>query len=357
MFEAHAQVIIYYVLLSIFVLIISMLIATNSKEVSKYSSIIVATLVFFCILFIGWRDWRIEEVFVDSIRYGESYLTLDYKSSEDEKDIGFYAIQKICKGLGISVNLFFVICAVLYVVPHSIVAKRISHQYAFIIFLMIITSLEFYNYGVNGIRNGLATSFLLMAFINYKKTIPFLIYSLIAISFHESVLLPFIAFIIAWIYNKNINIYIFIWLLAIPLSFVVKDIVSDLMMGIELIGDRADDYLMGEADTDLFSHVGFRYDFILYSAAPIVIGWYFIAKRALNNSFYKILYCTYLLANTLFVLINVIPYSNRFAYLSWFLMPILIIYPFIYCPHIRKRFPKMALILIAQLCFMLVLNL
>lgn len=354
MFEAHAQVTIYYTLLSVFVLILSILIATKPKATSKYSSVITTLLLVFCVLFIGWRDWWVEEVFVDSRRYGEAYLSLEYKSSEYAKDIGFYALEYLCKGFGISVSLFFIICAILYVYPHYIVAKSISNEYAFIVFLMIITSLVFYNYGVNGIRNGLATSFLLLAFIKYKKTIPFLIYGLLAILFHKSALLPFLTFICARIYNKNIKWYILVWLLAIPLSFVVKNLVSDFILAIEFLSDRAEWYMLAEADASKFSHVGFRYDFILYSAMPIFLGRYFMVKKGFDDQFYRIIYCTYLLANTVFVLVNAIPFSNRFAYLSWFLMPILIVYPFIYYPQIKKRFPKIALILFAQLCFLLV---
>lgn len=356
MFEAHTQVTIYYVLLSVFVLIFSMIIAAKPQVASRYSSTIITLLLIFCALFIGWREWKVEEVFVDSVRYGESYLTLAYRSSEDAKDIGFYALQYVCKTFGLSVDLFFVVCALFYLIPKVKIAKEISPKYSFIIFLSMMTSLGFYNYGVNVVRAGIATSFMLLAFVKYEKMRAFCLYAMLAMLFHLSVALPLAAFICARIYNKNVKWFIYIWILAIPLSFVVKEIVSDFILGFDLLRERGDGYLTGEADASIFSHVGFRYDFVLFSAAPIFAGWYFIVRRNFENTFYRILYCTYVLANAAWVLINVVPFSDRFAYLSWFMMPVLIIYPFLYCDRIKYRYPKISLILIAQLCFILIMQ-
>lgn len=356
MFEAHTQVTIYYTLLSFFVLSISLIFVNNPRMIKAQSSLIVSILALFCILFIGWRDWRAKEVFYDSLRYGVFYLNFAYQRLEDVKDVGFYILQKICTELRMSVDAFFITCAVLYVVPQIIVAKRISKEYAFIIVLMIITGMGFYSYGVNGIRNGLAFSFLLLTFVNYEKKISVVIFAAIAILFHKSAILPILAFICARLFNKTPKIYLIAWILAIPLSFVVKEFVSDLILSIDFISDRADGYLTNEADADTFSNVGFRYDFVLYSSVPVVVGWYFLKIKKFEDKFYRILYCTYLFANACWVLINYVPYSNRFAALSWFMMPLLLIYPFIFYPKIKYRHLKMTGVLIAQWCFMLIIK-
>lgn len=354
MFEAHKQVTIYYTLLTIFVLGISLLFISQPRMIKAQSSRIVSFLALFCVLFIGWRDWRVGEVFVDSVVYGEGYLDFAYRRMEDAKDVGFYILQKICTSFGLSVNAFFITCAALYVVPQVIVAKRISKEYAFIIVLMIITAFQFYSFGVNCVRNGLAFSFMLLAFVNYKKKIPVIILAVIAISFHRSAVLPLLAYICARFYNKNIKVYLIAWLLSIPLSFIAKEYFTDFILSIDFLSDRADGYLLSEADKDLFSKVGFRYDFVLYSSAPIILGWYFLEIKKFENHFYRILYCTYLFANACWIVINTIPYSDRFAALSWFLMPLLLIYPFIFCSQVKSRYSKMVGMLIAQLCFMLI---
>lgn len=355
MFEAHIQVTIYYTLLTIFVLAISFLFLTKTKMVKIYSSKIIWFLVVFCILFIGWREWRVREVFVDSAYYGNEYLNLAYVNIAEVKDIGFYLLQKICASLYLSVNSFFIVCASLYVIPQALVAKNISKEYGFIVFLMMIVFFQFYNYGVNGIRNGLAFSFLLLSFVNYKKKISFVCYAIIAILFHKSAILPFLAFICASRFNKSIKPYLFVWIMSIPLSFFVKESVADLLLSINFVSERAEGYLIGEADIDEFSHVGFRYDFVLYSFAPIIVGMYFILKKNFANIFYRILYCTYVLANASWVLINSVPYSNRFAVLSWFIMPLIMIFPFIFCPDIKYRYLKITGMLIANLFFLLII--
>lgn len=355
MFEAHTQVTIYFTLLSIFVLFFSILIAEKPETTSKYSSAITTLLLIFCVLFIGWRDWRVQEVFVDSVRYGQAYLTFDHSSSEDVKDIGFYTLQYLCKSIGISVELFFVVCALLYLIPKIKTVKELSPRYSFILLLAMMTSLGFYSYGVNAVRAGIATSFMLLSFVKYKKIRTFCIYAVLAVLFHKSVVLPLAAFICARIYNKDIKRYIFIWLFAVPLSFVVKGLVSDFILGFDFLNDRAEGYLIGEADASMFSHVGFRYDFVMFSTVPLLVGWYFIVKKKFDDNFYRIIFCTYSLANAAWILINSVPFSDRFAYLSWFMMPIIIFYPFLYCSNVKRRFSKIAMILIAQLCFTLII--
>ena len=355
MFEAHLQVQLFYTLLSIFVLCGAVFITYDNKSVWRYSSVIVYALAFFAILFIGWRQWWVQEVYVDSVAYANYYNALSYHSSEDTKDLGFFILQSICHTCGFSVDVFFIICALFYVCLKVATAKTISPKYSFILLLAMMTTIGFHNYGTNVLRAGIATSFMLLAFVKFDKTRQFWLYALLGVLFHKSVALPLAAFICARIYNKNINWYIIIWLLAIPLSIVVKPYVSDFILGIDFLGDRAERYLTGEADASKFSHVGFRYDFVMFSAAPLFVGWYFIVKKKFTDRFYQIIFCTYTLANAAWILINDVPFSDRFAYLSWFMMPIIIFYPFLYCNNVRKRFLKIATILVLQLVFILII--
>lgn len=351
MFEAHLQVSIFYTLLSVFVLSCSILMVTKRESVYRYSLPLMIMLAFFAILLIGWREWWVHEVFFDSYRYGSFYVNALF----DAKDMGFYVLQDQCKRAGLSVDMFFLICASLYVIPYALASQKISHRYGFIVLLAIMSTMGFYSYGVNGIRNGLAISFLLLAF-SRNKIVPFILFSIIAVSFHKSVALTLLSFIVAQKICNNIKWGIMLWLLTIPFSFVAESIIKNAVLGIDFFNERVEGYFTTEADADQFSHVGFRYDFVLYSAIPVLIGWYFQVRKKFTDKFYRILYCTYLYANAFWIIINSVPYSNRFAQLSWFLMPVLIIYPFIYYDSIRFRFPKIAMVLIAQLCFVLIMK-
>ena len=62
---------------------------------------------------------------------------------------------------------------------------------------------------------------------------------------------------------------------------------------------------------------------------PVIISYIWADIRARNDAFYRRLLCTYLATNAFWLLAMYAAFSNRFAYLSWFMMPWLIVYPFI----------------------------
>lgn len=79
--------------------------------------------------------------------------------------------------------------------------------------------------------------------------------------------------------------------------------------------------------TDIFG--GFRIDFIIYSAAPIIVGWIAFFKKKIISRKYRFLLNLYLLANSIWLLCMYAEFTNRIAYLSWFMLPIVLIYPFL----------------------------
>ena len=60
---------------------------------------------------------------------------------------------------------------------------------------------------------------------------------------------------------------------------------------------------------------------------PILLGYYVVIKRGISNRTYLILLNTYTLANAFWVMVIRANFSNRFAYLSWFMFPIVLAYP------------------------------
>ena len=72
----------------------------------------------------------------------------------------------------------------------------------------------------------------------------------------------------------------------------------------------------------------FRWDFLLYSAMGVFVGYYFIFRRNFRDEYYHWLYNTFLITNAFWVLVIRAAYSNRFAQISWFIMPVILIYPF-----------------------------
>jgi hypothetical protein len=71
-----------------------------------------------------------------------------------------------------------------------------------------------------------------------------------------------------------------------------------------------------------------------------------------SDPFYARLVNTYLFANAVWVLVIDADFSNRFAYLSWFMMPWVLLYPFVPGKiNDRPRFGMIAATLCAQFSF------
>lgn len=203
-------------------------------------------------------------------------------------------------------------------------------------FTFLITSMSFFTYGVNGIRNGMATS---VAFIGLSiiaanllrnRGISFtlgLFIIFLSSGIHNSLSLIFAVSIIAYFYH-NTKIYIYIWFACIFLSFIGSGFLLSTFS--HLTDDvRLMNYGTGEVSNAMFSKTGFRWDFILYSSLPIYFGYYTIVKKHINDFTYTYLVNVYIIANAFWCTINSVSYSNRFAYLSWFMMPLLIAYPLV----------------------------
>ena len=73
---------------------------------------------------------------------------------------------------------------------------------------------------------------------------------------------------------------------------------------------------------------GFRPDFILYSAIPIIIGYYLITVKKIKSERFIFLWCVYTLTNCVFLLCTYGSFINRIAYLSWLMIPFVLLYPF-----------------------------
>lgn len=237
------------------------------------------------------------------------------------KDVIFHYYMRATASF-MGVHGFFLLTEVIYILPMYLISKVYFKKYWFYAFFMFVVSFSFYTYGTNGIRNGLATSFFLWALCYKDKKGIMIFFFILGALFHKTLLLPIIAFSITYIFN-NPKVYLKAWLLSIPASLALGSVFITLFTSLGFGDDRLAEYLSGSIQAD----TRFRWDFLFYSAFPIFAGWYFIVKKQFNDSFYYQIFNTYLVCNAFWVLVIRANFSNRFAYLSWFLMAIIIIYP------------------------------
>ena len=291
----------------------------KKKEYVSFSLFIAVTL------YMGLRPIS-GRYFVDMAMY--NYDFEQYASGTkivEGSDFLWNIFMKTCSGI-MTAKMFFLFCAVLYLTPLYIAAKKWLGEDRYFLFLMLVASFSFWAYGTNGIRNGIATSLFVLAIsMNGKKYIK---YGVLAISYgvHGSMLIPVAAYTLTLFY-KNTKYYLLGWLLCIPLSLAFGGAFESIVLSLGIGGDRIGYLTMGGFE-DQFSSTGFRWDFLIYSAVAVFVGYYFIIKRKFDDKLYIQLFNIYVTANAFWILMIMATFSNMFAYLSWFLMAIIILYPF-----------------------------
>ncbi len=292
-------------------------------------------LLAFIILYMGQRE--ISGVyFGDTINYARAFQ--NYAIGEpinEDSDLGWHMFMKFMSSI-VSLSTFFTISAFIYVFPLYKISKQYFGEYWYYSFIMFLVSFSFWTYGVNGVRNGAACSLFLWGLCYERKKIVMVIMFYLAISFHKTLLLPVLAYLITYIYNKP-KFFFIGWLLCIPLSLAASGLWISLFASLGFGDDRLAGYLTSSSGEGTFSSTGFRWDFLFHSAFAVFAGWYFVFRRKYQDSTYNKLLITYLICNGFWILVIQANFSNRFAYLSWFMMAIIIIYPLLKKQFFRNQ--------------------
>lgn len=280
------------------------------------------------ILYMGFRPIS-GKYFGDTSTYAQGYKLLqEGRSVKIEKDYLFNYFMAFCSRI-MDIHSFFFIIDIFYIVPLILFSEKYFGKYWFFVMFMFIGSFSFWTYGVNGIRNGLGTSFFIMGLYFYNDRKP-LLYLLLLLSYfmHASLIIPIAAFLLTGLY-KNPKIYLYVWLMSIPISLAGGSVWTSFFSSLGFAEDRTQGYLTGGSEeyNNQFSQTGFRWDFLLYSSSAVFLGWYFIFKKKITDQFYIHIFGVYCIANAFWILVITAAFSNRFAYLSWFLMPVVIAYP------------------------------
>ena len=238
-----------------------------------------------------------------------------------------------------NIHAFFITCAIVYVGALWLALRRIFDEYNFVPLLVVMSMFTFWAYGVNGVRNGMGASMFILA-MTYTNNIPMMLgIAFVGAGIHNSVYIMLAAAALAWVLN-NSRLYMLIWGTCIALSFTIGSMIQSWMAGFAGSideGNKLTSYLTYSTGAMLSEGIivstSFRWDFVAYSGLGVAIGAYFILRRRFEDEYYRWIFNTYLLCNSFWILIIRAPYSNRFAQISWFILPIVLIYPFM-----RERF-------------------
>lgn len=306
-------------------------------------------LISFVIGFIGFFP-----VGSDSDKERYLYLFDNIFSVSFDKDLGWVFYTYLSRVILKNATLFFLVTALLYTIGNYLFLRKIVPiQYLFYILLSTFGSLGYFGYGVNTIRAGIGLSFFLIAFTYRKKLVVFFLISVLAVFIHKSMIILLAAFLITQYVSKS-KWFIGLWVFSLVFSILDISVIIDFIQSnFSGVDERVGSYL-GTETSEVYNS-GFRYDFLIYSIIPIVTGYYYLNKLKFNDITYLRLYNIYLVVNAFWLLVIRIPFTDRFAYLSWFLYPLLMLYPLFYARNIKNRNRKIALIMFGIVLFNFIL--
>lgn len=322
----------------------------NVNLVTKHSAIPIFLICAFLIVVLAYR--RPES---DSYAYAFTYRIYSNAYDITEHNEGIWtAFNYICKHiLHLSVSGYFMMISLVYIGCTFWSCCILIRENAYMAMLFCLASFSFLAFGVNTLRNGFACSILLLAFSFWieHKNIPILvILCVIAFGCHRSTALPILAFVLGAFVIKDTKVAILCWFLALLVSLVFGSFLSR-YAGSLGIDDRISGYIATSDSGRSEYKTGFRWDFLLYSFLPILYVWYIVVKRRIVDKKFCVLANTYILANAAWLQFIRVAYTDRFAYLSWFLYPIVLAYASIRVPIWKDQDRKAALILSLQTAF------
>lgn len=300
-------------------------------------------------LWIGFRP--LSYVFGDTNTYALSYRLIKTQHVViDWKEEWLWQWLMIgCKTIGLDITGFFTIVSFGYVFTAFYAVKRLMPSDPMLGLLFVLVSLMFFPFAVNGLRNGLACHITLLA-ISFMLDDRWLyggLFCLLAIGIHRSTLLPIAMAFVAFFLLKDVRVSIVIWVLSIIVSLLAGDAVTGFFASLGF-DDRMAAYAYGY---EQYSHRTFRWDFLLYSAVPVFMAGYLYVWKGVTDNWYNALCTIYCLSNAFWVMVIRSSFSNRFAYLSWFLYPIIIAYPLFNLKVWENQDQKVGIILLAYSAF------
>lgn len=260
------------------------------------------------------------------------------------------------KRLGIS-NLF-VLADIINFVCTFLACRKLFNKDQYIAFLVFLGSFSTFSYATNGVKAGVAAAIFLLGISYNKKLIISIPLILISWGFHHSMTLPVAACIMSFLY-KNTKFYYGVWIICLLLSAAHITFFQTLFA--QMAEDQGDlsgvGYLTLSPDDEWGGKSGFRFDFVLYSAMPLLVNYIAIFKKKLQiSNYYKFILNIYIITNAVWMLCMYANFTNRIAYLSWFMFPVTLIYPFLKENWGNDKYKTLSKVVLANLGFTLFMH-
>ena len=359
MVAAHNYYTIYLIIVTIITLFVYSKYSKKNGNITyplnkrkKDRTLILALLM---VLFIGFRPASYD--FVDMMNYilyyHHFYEGNAFVFNRNAENLLFDNYLALVGSMNLGTKFFFASIAAIYFICTYIACRRLFPQDTLAAYLVFLAAFSTFSYGTNGIKAGAAAAIFLMA-LSYRKNLKICIpLILISWGFHHSMIMPIVAFILTLIY-KNSKVYFAGWCFCLLIAIAHITYFQELFAGIlSDSGDTGANYL-NSTNEDWGGRNGFRIDFVIYSAMPILVGYWAVYKKRLQLSkLYTCLLNLYMTLNGTWMLCMYANFTNRIAYLSWFLYPIVLIYPYLNENWGPRRYKDFSMVMLAHLGFTL----
>lgn len=304
--------------LFIFIVLIILIFISIVKDNNNIKFVFGLLICLFIVPFLGFRDLNVG---VDTLNYRDIYDTMPNSLSLIEfRDPIWDFVTFFFSNNRIDISYYFLLSSFIYVYFAYSGAKSILQQNALYFLVLFLVVPNFALYGTNTIRTGIAASIFLYSFKWKNKKIKQALIFILSLFIHFSVIVPLLFYYLS-ARLKTIKISMSIWFLFLILATLGISLGD--VMPFEM--ERLSQYTSVK-DNDVTTKV---LNFIIYSISPILLGVYTIYIKKKSDVLYIRLLNTYIFSNCIYVLTFNIMFSERFAYLSEFLMPLLLVYPII----------------------------
>lgn len=327
------------------------MVGNGYRRYDKSQSALGWLICLFMILFIGTRP--ISDVFADMPQYYGIYQRWSgqYEFIYDTDNIIYDNLMSYLASIRFEPILFYILIAAIYFGCMWLACSRLFPRDKVAAYLVCLAAFSTFSYGTNGIKAGSAAAVFMLALSyrnNLKLCIPLVIASF---GFHHAMQLPIAAFICTLFYRKP-KYFLYFWVLCLFMAIAHVTYFQFLFGG--MTDDQGAGYLNNNDNTG--GKGGLRIDFIIYSAMPVLMSWYSSRKMQIKSLFYDTLTCIYLFTNGIWLLCMYAHFTNRIAYLSWSIYPIVLIYPILNEQWKGNRYRFFAKVAWAHLTFTLFMN-
>lgn len=301
----------------------------NQRVLSNMNRSITSKQIFallvcvFIILFIGMRPIS-GKYFLDMANYNEYYSLIlgdGFYFEKETENLFFDNWVSWMASNYVDFSTVMLIFATVYYSLMYVACRKLFPKDTLLAFIVYLAAFSTFSYGTNGMKAGMAASTFLVALAYYDKLWLSIPLALFTYTQHHSMSLVIASYILV-LFVKNPKYYFAGWVISFLIALFHIKYFQILFAGFTDEGGAS--YLLSDRDS------GFRLDFILYSAVPVIIGYMMIFEyKLLQSRTYNILLNLYLTTNSFWMLCMYANFNNRIAYLSWFLYPVVLLYPFV----------------------------